>query len=367
MRILYVAAVRLPTEKAHGVQIMRTCEALSKLGANVELAVPGRATPIKEDPFTYYGVVKNSLVTTLHAPDWFGRGPFGFATASFLFGRKVARYAKQQKFDVIYTRDKLALRAVLSSKPTAKVVWEVHGKEDIASARQFVGRVRVVAITQGIKTDLVKEGFKTEDILVAPDGVELETFANPQSKEASRARLGLRQDKKIAMYIGRLDGWKGIDTLLEASKLLPEEVLAVIIGGEPAQIERLKLLYPKARFLGYHPYTAVADNQAAADVLVLPNTAKDVTSQLYTSPLKLFTYMAAGVPIVASDLPSLREVLDDSSAFFVEADNAVALAKGITEALTSQDAPMRAARAKERVVDYSWAARAQKILHFLQH
>lgn len=366
MKILYAAAVRLPTEKAHGVQIMRTCEALAGLGATVELAVPGRTTHIQGDPFTYYKVNKNFILTTLKVPDWFGRGPFGFATASFLFGRKVARYARQQKFDVLYTRDKLVLRTLLASKPAAKVVWEVHGKEDIAAAKTFVDRVQVVAITSGIKKDLLAEGFKSEDVLVAPDGVELEPFANPQSKEASRARLGLPQDTKIAMYIGRLDGWKGVDTLLEASKILPADVLVAVIGGEQAQVERLRALYPKARFLGYHPYTAVADNQAAADVLVLPNTAKDVTSQLYTSPLKLFTYMASGVPMVVSDLPSLREVLSEASTFFVEADNAEALAKGIEEALTNPDAPARAACAKELVGQYSWQSRAQKMLDFLR-
>lgn len=367
LRILYAAAVRLPTEKAHGVQIMRTCGALAAAGAEVELAVPGRATPIAGEPFAYYGVAKNFSLTTLKAPDWFAAGPLGFFLASRLFGRKVARYAKQKNFDVMYTRDKLVLRTLLNSKPTAKVVWEVHGKEDIVAAKQFAGRVRVVAITNGIKEALVKQGFKNEEVLVAPDGVELEPFENPESKQAAHVRLGLPLDKKVAMYIGRLDGWKGVETLLEASSLLPEEIIVAIIGGEPVQIERLKKMYPKALFLGYHPYTEVAANQAAADVLVLPNTAKDTTSQLYTSPLKLFTYMAGGKPIVASDLPSLREILDDSSAFFVTADSAADLAKGIEAALVSPDAQVRAARAQELVRQYSWQERAKKILTFLQY
>jgi len=365
MRILYAAAVRLPTEKAHGAQIMSTCAALAAAGAEVELVVPGRTTDIAADAFAYYGVAKNFTMTTLKVPDWFALGRFGFAFASFLFGRKVARYAVQQKFEVLYTRDKLLLRALLGAKPRAKAVWEVHGKDDIAPAAQFAGKVKVVAITNGIKEDLLQKGFAESDVLVAHDGVDLSLFKNPEGKEAARARLQLPPDTKIAMYIGRLDGWKGVDTLLEASNLLPDDVVVAIIGGEPAQVAQLKAKYPKARFLGYHPYAQVADNTAAADVLVLPNTAKDPTSLRYTSPLKLFAYMASGKPIVASDLQSLREVLSDENCYFVEPDNAAALKEGVREALLDPSAQARAAKAKELVQNYSWAARAQKILLFL--
>lgn len=101
-------------------------------------------------------------------------------------------------------------------------------------------------------------------------------------------------------------------------------------------------------------------NQAAADVLVLPNTGTDETSVRFTSPLKLFTYMASGRPIVASDLPSIREVLDEQSAYLVTPDDAQALARGITRALS--DTGGRSARAFQLVQRYSWDERARGIL-----
>jgi putative flippase GtrA len=165
------------------------------------------------------------------------------------------------------------------------------------------------------------------------------------------------------MYIGRLDGWKGVGTLLEASTFVPETQV-VVIGGEEAQVEALRAQYPKVQFLGYRSYGELADNQAAADVLVLPNTAKDETSVRFTSPLKLFTYMASGKPIVASDLPSLREVLDEESAYFVAPDDARELARGIKQALGDPNAETKAHHARHKVAHYTWSARARTILQF---
>jgi len=204
-------------------------------------------------------------------------------------------------------------------------------------------------------------------VLVAHDGVSLEDFARPESKEAARARLGLPQDEKIALYIGRLDGWKGAQTLLEASNLLPKGVLVAIIGGEAALVGALRAKYPRARFLGYHEYRELPGNQAAADALVLPNTARDITSARYTSPLKLFSYMASGRPIVASDLPSLREVISEESAYFAKPDDPKSLADAIMQALNDERAESRAQKAKELVSAYDWRERGRSIKEFIEH
>jgi len=161
------------------------------------------------------------------------------------------------------------------------------------------------------------------------------------------------------MYIGRLDGWKGTDTLLEASSHMPHIVLAMM-GGDSAQVVELSHRYPNVRFLGTHPYRELADNMAAADVLVLPNTGKDEISVKFTSPLKLFAYMTSGIPIVASDLPSIREVVDERTAYLVPPDDAVALGEGIERALAGGNT--RTTEALKRVVKYSWKHRAERIV-----
>jgi len=106
----------------------------------------------------------------------------------------------------------------------------------------------------------------------------------------------------------------------------------------------------------------VADLLSQADVLILPNTASAISTR-FTSPLKLFEYMAAGRPIVASDLPSIREILrDGENALLVEPGNASALAAAIQRILADPELAAALARAAlDQVPAYSWERRAQRL------
>lgn len=362
MKILYIANIRLPTEKAHGVQIMKTCEAFAHLGHEVELVVPDRKTPITEDPFAYYGVEKNFSIVRVPTSDTVRFGRIGFLFETWSFTRGAMRYIKEHPAEVVYGRDEMVLYAAILRRVPG-VVWESHTGAWNVFARRIVDRVRaIVVISEGLQHWYRAKGVSASKLIVAHDGVDLEAFAHPEPKESARVRLGLPQEEKIALYIGRVDGWKGVSTLCEASNLLSSHVQVVVIGGEEAQVATLRSAYPRVLFLGYHPYRELADNQAAADVLVLPNTSKSEMSARFTSPLKLFTYMASGVPIVASDLPSVREVVSDEMVFFVKPDDAAACAHGIEQALSDGAAASKAALARSAVVQYSWDERARRII-----
>ena len=363
MKILYIADIRLPTEKAHGLQIMKTCEALAKAGATLELVVPTRHNTLPDDPFSYYDVQKVFTLTRVRVPDLIIFGQVGVLTALLLFSERVRWLRRFWHGDVIYSRDHLVLLQYLLLGRS--LVFEAHAGPTFF-ARLVARRAhRVVVISKALGEAYRAVGVASECIVLAPDAVDLAAFARPQSKEDSRRRLGLPLDAKIAMYIGRLDGWKGVDTFCAAAALLSAGTQAVIIGGEPKQAADFTRRYPQVMFLGFRPYHELPDNQAAADVLVLPNTGKDETSVHYTSPLKLFTYMAAERPIVASDLPSIREVLDDSSCYFCPPDNPQALARAINVALTDGSSLSRAAVARAAVGEYTWEGRGERILHAL--
>src|SRR3989344_6232676 len=105
MKILYIAPIRLPTEKAHGIQIMETCSALSRSGANVELLVTDRKTPINENVFDFYHIRTRFTITRLHTPDTVSYGRFGYLFYVIIFGMRAAMYAHRAKADIVYTRD----------------------------------------------------------------------------------------------------------------------------------------------------------------------------------------------------------------------------------------------------------------------
>ena len=361
MKILYIANIRLPTEKAHGVQIMKTCEAFATLGHEVTLAVPTRKTPITDDPFTYYGVKPNFSIMRLRTPDLMRFGPIGFLFSALWLSEQTRFLRVFREADIIYSRDAFVLlQYVLLGR---ELVLEAHA--DPTFIERLVARFayRIVAISGAGARSFAEIGVPDEKIVIAPDGIDLEAFAHPESREAARARLGLPLDKKVALYAGRLDGWKGVDTLCEAAELLSDDTSVVVIGGEPEQVAAFSARYPHVRFLGFRPYRELPDNQAAADVLVLPNTAKNKVSMHYTSPLKLFTYMASGVPAAISDTPSSREILSEEDTYFFAPDDSRALADSIREILADEDdARKRATAAKRKVSGYTWEKRAANII-----
>ena len=360
MKILYVANIRMPTEKAHGIQIAKTCEAFAKAGADVELVVPDRRTHITEDIASYYDLKKTFPITRLRAPDSVSWGFIGFLIESLVFAVAAARFARRRDA-VVYGRDEIVL-ATIGLFTNREIVWESHTGAWNLFARYIARRAKkIVVISNGLRDFYISKGIPTSKIIVAHDGIDLSSFENPESKKDARARLRLSQHVKIALYIGALGTWKGTDTLMEASNFLPDDTCVAIVTSSDTKSLRTK--YPRVLFLGEQPYRDIASNQAAADVLILPNSARDVIGARYTSPLKLFTYMASKRPIIVSDLPSMREVLSNENAYFFKADDANDLARAIREALTDPLARERAARAYEKVLQYSWTARAKRILN----
>jgi len=103
----------------------------------------------------------------------------------------------------------------------------------------------------------------------------------------------------------------------------------------------------------------------AADMLLLPNAPLSLESIRYTSPIKMFEYMASGVPIIASDLPSVREVLTERNAVLVDAGSASALADGIKRVVDDSVLAVRVSQeALQDAKDCTWKFRAQTIFTF---
>src|SRR5262249_30048593 len=130
-----------------------------------------------------------------------------------------------------------------------------------------------------------------------------------------RAFAGLPEGEPLILYAGQLYPWKGADVLVEAFARVPRGRLLILggIAGEAdtarvrALVERLGL-GARVDMPGLVPQARVADALARATIVAVPFLRTAMTER-HTSPLKAFEAMASGRAIIASDLPSTREVL----------------------------------------------------------
>ena len=369
-KLLYVANIRFPTERAHGIQIAEMCDAFASLGAEVELVVQRRVNVLEEDVFTYYNIPRSFRITELRTIDtlqyaWTGiLGRLSYTMQTFVYALNALRYALKTP-GFIYSRDEFPL--FLLSFFGRPFVYEVHAPKRSFIVRRVIRKAALILpISHGLESYYLKQGVPDEKILVAPDAVNLSRFTIKETREECRKRLSLPEDKKIVLYAGHLYERKGAFVVGDAAPLCDDNTIVLFVGGTEDEIPEFTERYGKdahVRILGPKPYADIPYYLRAADVLVLPNSAKDADARIYTSPMKLFEYMASGTPIIASDVPSLREILDENSAYLFNPDDSQALAKSIMYVLThTGEAYGKAHASKARVSEYSWVSRARNIL-----
>ncbi len=333
MRILYLADIRFPLERANGIQSMETCHALAARGHEVTLVVRPDTHAPPRDPFAFYGVPRIDGLRIEVAPITGPASSRRVGYLTFAIGRAMGRTRQ----DLIFTRD-LGLASLLLRIPAslrAPVVYEAHGiAADVAAAlpRLLTGASEAspaklrrlarreaqvwkradgyVTITEGLKRELERRFASRSRIAVAPDGTSVANDPDPRSPISDP-----RSPIFTIGYAGHLYPWKGVDLVVEAVAARPDS-RGLIVGGHAKEpdLARVKAFAAELNcatritFTGLIPPAEVAARLREADVLALPNPRSAISSE-FTSPLKLFEYMASGRPIVASDLPSLREVL----------------------------------------------------------
>ena len=383
MRVLYFADIRFPLERANGIQTMETCHALARRGHFVSLVVRPDTQSPSRNPFEFYGLPLIARFTIEYAPV---RGP-PFARRAGYLAFAIGRMLGASRADVVMTRDLGVGSALLRVPRTLRppVVYESHGyAPDVAAAlpemistanppsatkikrlqrrETFVWRSAdgYITITAGLAAELEQRFGRRRAVAVVPDGTRL---------AADQGRATVEDRRPVIVYAGHLYAWKGVDVLLEALRELGD-VRGLIVGGHEKEPDLARLREQAARlgiadrvmFTGLVAPPDVAGHLRAGSVLVLPNPASAISTR-FTSPLKLFEYMAAGRPIVASDLPSIREVLrHEQNALLVEPGNAVALAAGVRRLLDDRPLADRLAQAAVTdVASYSWDRRAERL------
>lgn len=380
-RLIYIANSRIPTEKANGFQIMKMCEAFSGSGINVELWIPKRFNPIKESPFDYYNIrpvfeiKKIPIIDLIPLDKIFGRLANFIESISFSAFVLYRLYKVGSTSIIIYSRDQFTLWFLsFSNYP---FVYEIHSfpGKPFFYKRIWERADKIITITAALKNKIIESGIRADKIMVAHDAVDLSAFNTVSAnKEELKMELGLPRDFLVG-YVGRfktLGMEKGIATMIEALPLLDKDVKMVFVGGEEHEIKDYKALagrfnvLPQCIFVSYQSYAKVIKYIKVMDALVIPFPNRPHYA-FYASPLKLFEYMASGRPIIASNLPALREVLNDKNALFFHPELATDLARAIKMLKSSQMLGYHLSQqALADVKKYTWRERANNILSFVK-
>lgn len=376
MKIAYISHARYPSEKAYGVQMTRVCEALTQLGHTVTLLAPGVHNEIKWPYDEYYDVTSKFSVEHLPTKDallsrWIP-GRFAMLFTMRSYRQALRSHVQQQKYDLLYARSPHVLSTLLQTG--MPVVLELHtlprrGKGFFV--RQCNRCALVVCLTTAMKEELVAWGVPAERIIVEGDAVDLNRFKDPEAI----IRFALpKKYEAVVGYVGSLTTMdnveKGVDLLVRAAQHLPNSYF-FIVGGPDAHVSEyeelaasLGLSPEQIHFEGHVPFSNVLPAIRSCDVCVYPAPK---SSHPYfirdTSPLKLFEYLAAGVPVVCADIPPVRDIVDETSVWFFEPGDAHSLSEAIKNALSKEkEAQAKAQKGLNIAAYHTWEKRMRRIL-----
>jgi glycosyltransferase involved in cell wall biosynthesis len=311
--------------------------ALARRGDAVEILYPRlpRHRPLRDVPSRAYGVVDRRIARPLTA------------YASMLATALTTR----PRPDVVYFRAGLNVLPLLLRRGLgSRVVLEVNADPlefmEVEGAPARTRRLArwtlalsarasdlVVAVTPGLARRLIEDFDIARDrIVVIPSATDVAHFT-PLEAATARRQLGLAPDRPIVGFVGLFYRHQGVPTLLHAlAKLRPgmPRLGALIVGDGVMRaaweaLARTLDLDDTVRFTGQVPYASVPVHFNAMDVVVAPFTAH----RGETSPFKVLDALACARPVVASDLPSVRPLLDSGGLQLVPPDDPSALAEAI--------------------------------------
>ena len=385
MQIKYLADARIPTEKAHGFSMTKMCSEFAARGVDVELVIPPRSRKEHGSVFSYYDLPETFAVRQLRIPDayriaiiprklaFYLQAVLYLLAVVFLYG---LRPGKQY---VVYTRH-AHVAYVMSFFCT--VYWESN---DIFSEKKSAWLARIVRCVSGliVVNEILQQkymetyGVPKERIVVARCAADVARFdAEQRTQSELRAALSLPTNAFIIGYIGKFhtnNQEKGVEFLVQSlGSIADTDVHLCCVGGEQKDIDRVSAL---AKTHGVEDRVHLIQHVGRADVVAYMKSF-DVVAMPFPwtyhyayrmSPIKMFEYMAAQRPIIATDLPTITEVLrHKESAFIIAPNSAEEFVQAVRTLKENQDLCTRmSAQAYEDVAQFTWKRRAQRVHEYI--
>jgi glycosyltransferase involved in cell wall biosynthesis len=371
MRVAAITNSRIPSLTANSIQAMKVCDALTALGHDVKLVAPAEAPPVGwPELAARYGISHSFPV------EW-RPSARSFRRLDFVWYAQMAARAFHP--DLVYTW--LPQSAAFALQQSYPAVLEMHA--DVAGRfgawwlRRFwsaAGRKRMLVTTRALRLALERSTgltFPDDAVQIAPNGVDLERYADLPEAAQARRELDL-PDCPTAGFTGHFYEGRGMDLLFALALNLPK-VSFLWVGGTADAVDEWRGKIRSAGLTnilltGFVENSRLPVYQAASDVLLMPygssissSSGQDIAEVI--NPMKMFEYMASGRSILTADLPSIREVLDESCAAFCRPGNVDAWTRGLRELLSDPSRRARLAEnARRKVQAHTWSARASRAL-----
>jgi glycosyltransferase involved in cell wall biosynthesis len=393
MRFLYFYRVPLPDPRADAVQIVHTCAAMARAGAAVSLRVE-KVEVALAGLLSYYGVEPlaangGPMDVAAIGPRW--SWPFlPLRTAGLLrsargvpaclFVREVRPYvpplmrrAKRAGLRVLFEAHNVSTQLVVEKRLRAAARHEE--REVRRLRRKTEARASLERAILGLADGLIATQQATLDGLASLLPPQTPTLVRGNGTKLPMHPAADRPRDIDILYCGSLKPWKGVDTLARALGLLAPHALTIVGPGAPGDAARLRALARDAgadgrlTILPPVPPSEVWNLYARARVGVIPLPGSAfVEARTFTSPLKLFEMMAAGLPVVASRLPALAAYVEDGrQALLVPPDDPSSLAASIRRVLEDDDLHRAlGAAARARAADFTWDARGRALASFAE-
>ena len=375
MRLVYLSDSPIPSREANGFHVMRMCQAFGQAGHEVTLIgqnCPVYGEPGIDDVFDFYHVDPVFAVQRIKRLKVKGWG--------LLYGWQAARMAKKQAPDLVYSRNLWG--AAIVARMGLPVVFEAHTLKFLSAPmhRRMALHMmrqksfqRLVVISGVLQEDCLAElaamGVPEEiDLQVAHDGADLLPADFP-----ARNFPGAAGGRLQVGYCGSLYPGKGAEKIPALAKQCPWADFH-IAGGSNEALKKFQEQFdtpPNLQLHGFLPSREAASFCLGCDILLAPNQPQVLLGGpktdigRWTSPLKIFEYMASAKPILCSDLTVLREILTDGkTGILLPPDDLRAWARALA---FLRDHPEERHRLGENArqdlkMNFTWKSRAESVL-----
>lgn len=385
MKILMAApAIMIPESIAQSVHQQQFAKNLVEMGH--ELHIVCRRPPGREDVeggVTYHRVMSEDfplkrIVFTLDAVRQIrrllDREDFDIIhDRGYLFGAVGTKVGLEKKVPtVLQIDDDWVETEAMASRITSTPIYKMSA---MSWCKSLMKKSKVMFAVSETLRHLVSERWDAEPerISIVPNGVELEVFRPDAEPLGMRKELGL-EGKKVICFVGAMGPWHGLENLIKSFPYVLEDVPdaeLVLVGfmkefgtSHLAEMAKEYGVSEKLHLLGRKLPHEVPRVLVESDVAVAPYPARDFGF----SPLKLFEYMACGVPIVCSDLPSTREIIDhDRNGLLAPPGDSDSLAEAIVRVLVDKPLGKRlSVEGLRRVTSFSWKESTKKLVGVYQ-